>query len=212
MECGGPYTLSPQPAERMAVDLLESCINAIARTPHVLGLISRLAPRSLPLAHFEYLGSLSVRDESGAAVELPAYFRLMHEDTGTFSWSHRCLDSFLREQYQRLVLPREIRLIEPGGETQSRFSVLSAEIDRLRKEAILRPVLPGSDQEENLRNHVDLLQRDGSLNIFGILDLAHPHEAEFMPALLACGFKPRLIVPYGGDGDWVVLQLSDGRP
>ena len=212
VECYGPYTFTPQPDEQMAVDLLEGCIHAIARTPHTLGLISRLAPRSLPLAHFEYLGSLTVSDENGAPVELPAYFRQMHEDSGTSSWSHPSLEPFLREQYHRLVLPREIRLTENSGETKSPCSVLRTEIDRLRSEVILRPVVPGVDQEQNLRNHIALLRKESFSNIFFAIDLARPHEVEFTPALLSSGFQARLVMPYGGEGDLVIFQLLRSKP
>jgi hypothetical protein len=205
VECFGPYLLCRTPDASMAEALLETCLVAIAKT-HALGLLVRLPTEELPKEQFEALGSLTLRNRDRERRTLTAYFRHIHEDLGTSSWCHPELEPFLREEYKRLVLPREIRPVRDLGEHQKRFSVLSAEMDRSQGTVTLRPLRSGTDAEKNIMDHLALFHRESMGNIFFEMDLGQPWQALFARGLLTQGFRPRLILPYAGEGDIVVFQ------
>lgn len=208
VECFGPYLFKQDLDSSMANDLLEFCLGAIART-HALGLINRYPTEDLPQEHFEPLGSLTILNQDGSTASLTSYFRQMREDPGTSVWSNAELEAFLRGEYTRLVLPREIRLVKDLGETKPPFSVLSAQFDRSQKMVTLRPIQSGADSEENVANHLKLFAKESLRSVFFEMDLAQPWQTEFTPALLKNGFGPRLVLPYAGHGDLVIFQLGD---
>ena len=205
VECFGPYVLGRTPDPPMAEALLDACLGAIAKT-HALGLLVRLPTEELPKERFEALGSLTLRDRDGERRNVTAYFRQIHEDLGASSWCHPELEPFLRGEYGRLVLPREIRPVRDMGERQNRFSVFSAEMDRSQASVTLRPLRSGTDAEKNLLDHLTLFRRESMVNVFFEMDLGQSWQALFAPGLLKQGFRPRLILPYAGEGDIVVFQ------
>lgn len=209
VECFGPY-LFQQPAESsMPEALLEACLGAIARTP-VVGLISRLPTEHLPIAYFEPLGAVNVpRKDNAPPLDLKAYFRQMQEDPGATAWCHPDLQTYLRDEYQRLVLPRDLRPIIDQGERKHPDSVLSADVDRSRSVVTLRAIRTGRDAEENLFNHLRLFQAEPGTSLFFEMDVALPWQADFTPALLEHGFVPRMVLPYTGTGDLVLFQLTE---
>lgn len=210
IECFGPYLFN-QPKNRLMADaLFETCLGDIAKSSAV-ALINRLPTEALAPEHFEALGSLTLYDPSGETRALPAYFRQLQEDPGTYSWSHPELASFLREQYARLVLPRELQLVQDQGETKNPCSVLSTEFDRLQHQVVVRPLRPGADSEKNLADHVALFTSENIRNIFFEMDLALSWHTEFTPGLLRSGFLPRLVLPYGGEGDLVIFQWGGAQ-
>ena len=208
VECFGPYLLDQSPDSPMAAALLDACLGAIGRTPAVC-LINRYPTRDLPVSYFESLGSLTLFSREGPSHPIQAYFRQMQEDPGSSVWSHPDLEPFLRREFRRLVLPREILVVRDQGEERNPSSVLAVEFDRPQGQAILRPVWSGADIAENLSNHLRLLRREGWLNLVFIMDLAQSWQADFTPALLKNGLSPRLIVPYGGEGDLVLFQAGE---
>jgi hypothetical protein len=120
------------------------------------------------------------------------------------------LTPFLQAEYRRLVLPREIRQVQAAGEARASHSVLASELDRANRRVTLRPIWSGTDAERNVKDHVQLFEKEGLENVFFIMDVGRSWQAQFAPAALACGFAPRLVLPYGGKGDLVVFQK--GRP
>jgi hypothetical protein len=211
VECYGPYLFIPEPKTRMAQALLEDCLAHIGRTPAV-GMMCRLPTADFPKEHFESLGSLTLYAQEGPPVNLVTYFRQIQEDTGSLVYAHQAIISFLKAEYQELVLPREIRLVQDLGEIRSKYSVLTAELARPQSRVILRPILSGADDEANLADHVALFHQEGIKNIFFEMDLAAPWQSLFTPALLKNGFVPRLVLPYAGEGDLVLFQLSPTQP
>jgi anti-sigma regulatory factor (Ser/Thr protein kinase) len=210
VECFGPYVFNQNPGSPMANGLLEACLGAIGKT-RAVGMINRRPTEELPKDHFEALGSLELFDTDSENPTLPAYFRQMQEDPGTLSWCHADLEPFLRQEYRRLALAREIRQVRHFGETKNPSSVLSAEFDRPQNTVILRPIRTGSDLDENLQGHLELVTREKLRNIFFEMDLGCPWQADFTPSLLKNGFSPRLILPYAAEGDLVVFQHG-GNP
>jgi hypothetical protein len=206
VECFGPYVFNRAPAPNIAEELMEGCIGTVART-RAVGIINLSPTPELPRQHFELLGTLDDYARDGSVEPCEAWFRLLREDTGSAVWVHPGLEEFLRREYAKLVLPREIRIDQPSGETLPRHSVLSAEFNRLQGHVVLRPIWPGADAEENIERHVRLLQSEQVLNIHFAVDLGQAWQTLFVPGLLAQGFEPRLVLPYAGKADLVVFQL-----
>ena len=65
--------------------------------------------------------------------------------------------------------------------------------------------------EKNIADHSALFAEEELDNIFFVMDLGKSWQAAFAPALLQNGFTPRLLLPYGGKGDLLVLQ-NTGAP
>jgi hypothetical protein len=206
VECFGPYVFNQGPESNIPEELLEGCIGAVAKT-RALGIINTRPTPEFPRSHFELLGTFDAYAQDGACVPVEAWFRLLHEDMGAAVWVHPGIEEFLRREYARLVLPREIRIEQPSGDTLSRHSVLSAEFDRIQGRVTLQPMWPGADAEENIRRHVKLMQGEKILNIQFAIDLGEAWQTVFVPGLLKSGFEPCFVLPYAGKGDVVSFQL-----
>ena len=142
----------------------------------------------------------------GSLLELTACYRHLEEDQGTTVWAHPLLEDFLTREYKRLVFAREIRLIADGGEASSPFSVLSVEFHQEQGRVILRPLWWGQDALDTVAAHVGLLQNEWIHSMIFEMDLGHPWETRFAPALFENGFEPRFVLPYGGKSDLVVFE------
>ncbi len=218
VECYGPFILaddstpktSPKLRRHIAESLFEHCLNMIAKSPAV-GLLNRTPSPDLPRYHFESLGTVSEHHNNQTPIEIPALFRQMQEDPGAVAWAHPDLEPFLRNEYQRLTLPREIRLTSDSGETTADFSVLATEFDRSRQKVTLRPLWAGNDTKNNIADHLTLFAEENLENIFFVIDLGKSWHSAFFPALAKNGFTPRFILPYGGKGDLLLLQ-KNGDP
>ena len=208
-ESFGPYLFGQPPESPMGERLLEGCLNTLART-HCLNLVSRFAPPPWYRNHFEVLGSLTVWDGEEKR-EQQAYFRQMQEDPGCRVWCHPELKDFLKSEYKRLLLPREMVESTVQGEEQNKCAVLSTQIDRTTKSAVLFPVMPGSDDEKVLADHLTLFEKEGIRSIFFEMDLAVAWHSSFTHPLLSLGFIPRLIMPNFGSGDVVIFQMDANR-
>ncbi len=189
----------------MVQALIDGCLAALART-RAVGLINRWPTTDLPWLFFETLGSLTYSEGDGKKKEAVHYFRQVGEDPGSTIWVVPEIETFLRGEYRRLVLPRAFHPTRYFGETLPAFSVIAADLDRTRKTVTLRPVVTGQDREENIRQHLRLFQGEGIKNIFFELDLGQSGQVDFAVPLLNNGFSPRIIVPYGGTGDLLVFQ------
>ena len=120
--------------------LLAACISNIART-RALGLLSLSGLPASIRNNFETLGSLRYHEEGKAPVEEFSFYRLLHEDPGFEVWSAGDLTDYLKREYERLALAREIRTVRDMGETRSGTSLFSAEVHRDRRAVTLRPHL-----------------------------------------------------------------------
>jgi anti-sigma regulatory factor (Ser/Thr protein kinase) len=209
--CSGPYLFDQNRDSSMAGTLLEAVLSDIARSKAV-GLLSRYPTAELPLKYFEPLGSFSFFASEGPPLAVTAYFRQLQEDAGSMIWSDPTLEPFLKEELQRRTLPRETRRISDFGEARNPFSVLSPSFDRSRNLVTLKPIRPGKDQEKNVGNHLQLLQKEGWRNIFFEMDLGKSWQVEFSPALFANTFRPCLLLPYAGEGDLVIFQAENPEP
>ncbi len=201
-ECYGPYLPAP-PDSSVSEALVDYCLGTLAKTP-VIGLLNFHSTPDFVEGRFERLGALRGKDGTTTST---AWFRLLHEDPGTVCWTSPGLADFVREEYSRLVLPREVRLIRDEGENRDPHSVLFADVDRSRSRVTLHPVWPGLDATHNIRTHIDLMKTEGFSQILFAWDAGQSWQAHFAQSVLEAGFQPQLILPYAGQGDTILFQL-----
>lgn len=206
----GPYVFGQKDPMHMGEELVNHCLGILARTK-ARGVLHRLPTLDLPREHFEHLGNYSLQKPDGSFVEMEALFRQLTEDPGEVVWAHPELEEFLRKEYSRLFLPREVRVVSDQGESRPKDSVLAADISRSLGFATLNPVRGGEDVWENLIQHVELFKRQKIGHIFFEMDLGRFWQADFYPALKDLGFSPRFVMPHVGKGDILFFQLILGE-
>ncbi len=209
-EVFGPYLFNQIPGSGLAELLLDACIGHFAKTEAV-DVISRYSTPETPRGYFEPLGATSFTGPDGTVKPWPVYYRQLREDPGCQVWAHPDLESFLKAEYQRIAFTREIQLTNYEGERRKPYSVFAPEFDRSHRQVFLRPIWDGTDAPGNLAQHIKVLKAENIPNIFFEIDLAHAWQASLTPALLGQGFRPRLVLPYGGEGDVVVFQYQEGK-
>lgn len=208
----GPYLFGEQPdGQTMAEKLLEYCLNSLARTD-CLSVVSRYYSPWLPVHHFQPLGRITAWDQEGVAQERTVYLRLLGEDSGHVVITHPQISEFLRKEYKRLVLPRDVQEVTLSHALPKGHSVLASHVDRLRKQVTLEPLVPGGDLKENLNNHLIMFRKEGLPAVFFIIDLGRNWQMDFVPAILGVGFSPRMVLPDAGQGDQLIFQLGPQVP
>ncbi len=205
VEFFGPYIVVNSCKGDANQELLDSFIGKLGKS-RAVALINRLPTEELPREQFEPLGVLNIFRKEKGYETLPTYFRQMQEDTGSSVWIHPDLEDYLRQKYDSLVLPRDIRLIRDFGEIQRPDSVLSADIDRTVGCATLKPIRWGQDADSNLRDHIALFKEEGINTVFFEMDLSMAWEVFFAEALMKQDFSPKVVIPYGGQGDLLIFQ------
>lgn len=208
VQCFGPYAFDEGEEKTICETLLDACIARIART-RALGLLSLSGLSACLRNHFEMLGSLLHYEKERAPVSEFSFYRHLHEDPGGEVWSCTEIDGYLRREYRRLALAREIRAIQDMGETRSGSSLFSAEVHRERHEVTLRPLWPGEDFPANVERHLHFLRNDGLINLYFELDLGVPWHVELVPVLVAHRFQPGFILPFAGQSDLLIFQHHD---
>jgi anti-sigma regulatory factor (Ser/Thr protein kinase) len=209
VESFGPYLFQKPNGLGLSEALTDACLGEIAKT-EAIGLISRYSTSELPKGYFESLGSIDLLQPDGSMMPWPLYFRQLHEDLGCQVWAHPVLEDFLRAEYSRLFFAREIRSTRYGGEQRSAHSVFAPQFDRTNRQVTLRAIWDGADASENLSQHLKVLKAERLPNIFFEVDLGHAWQANLSQILIDSGFRPRLILPYGGEADVVVFQYQGG--
>ncbi len=204
VEIFGPYIFPADGCPEMAARLLDACIGNVARTSAMV-IISQTPTPQLPEGYLEELCPANEKTKGPVA-----RFRMIQEDTGAVVYTHPELAAFLRQEYERLVFPRDVQTVGDDGEAKEAYSVLSTEIDHGLSRAILRPVWPGEDCAENLANHVALLRQEAISSVRLEMDLGVSWHAGFTPGLTRLGFEPKMILPYAGVSDVVLFELGIG--
>lgn len=207
VECFGPYVFDQVQARVISSALIESCIGDIARSPAVV-LINRFPTPEFISEEFDHLGSLTAYGKDDTQAPREAWFRLMGDDAGSPAWVHSDIRDFVRQQYQRLFLPRDIRTVVQAGEHGSLYSVLFSAFDRQQGNVTLYPTWFGEDFAQNLAQHLKFFHREQIDNIFFTMDLGQAWQARFVPGLLKNGFTPRMVIPYSGTGDLLIFQFE----
>jgi len=205
VEFFGPYLFNQKGNHEMAESLLNTCLESIARTESI-GLLCRYPAEEFPGEYFESIGSVVSYESGKDPAEHPSYFRLLHEDAGTHVYAPKGLVSFIEGEYTRLALPRDVYVTDYTGENRADYSVFTSEFDREPGRVVIRSLWPGKDCQENILKHLAVFEKEQLLNVFFEVDLGVTWQAHVVDCLIRSGFKPRIIIPYGGKSDLVVFQ------
>ena len=213
IELFGPYVLYADPDDNILTRLIDEAMGRISRSG-----ARTLLRRQGPLAGFERffdrLGELTLIAPSPTASDgndltWTHYYKQLREESGGTVYSEAPFSGFLRSEYKRLCLPRQIRETSFQGEgrrrARSAASVLSVDFEHRRSLATLRLLVMGCDLADNLAAHLALLQYENIANVIVEIDTGHNDDTAFAPILYAAGFLPLLLVPDAGAGDLVLF-------
>lgn len=203
----GPFVFTP-PEDRAAVArlLVEAFLAAVAREPvHIV--FSERATPDIPQDHFESLGAL-VHHSQGGCCEQPVLYRHLREDVGERVWVAPEVEAFVRSVYHRLAMCRDIMTAPPPAGGLRPRSLFSTELDTHTGLAVLRPLLDGEDTARNLMTQARALWDKQIPNILLYLDLSQAWEAALAVQALQADFTPRLVLPFAGRSDVLVLQYA----
>lgn len=201
----GPFVFTPpEDSARVAGLLADAFLAAVAREKADIVFSERATPE-VPPGYFESLGALAITGPEGR-IEQPVLYRHLREDTGETVWAAPELVDFLRQAYDGLAMCREVMTAPSPAAAGRERSLFSANLDKNKGVAVLRPLLDGEDTRTNLRAHVESLLDKGVPNIFLYLDLSRAWEAALAGPALKAGFTPRLVLPFAGRSDLLVLQ------
>ncbi len=210
-EMFGPYVLDADPADEILTGLMDQAVSRISRTS-VRGILLRQARMTGYARFFDFLGDIPITDANGGPPACSYYYRQLKEETGGKAiYSEKEFARFLRREYDRLCLPRQIRETDFKTAGLRDHSVISVEFKNRRTLAILRPLCAGRDMAENLAAHIALMKRQGISNILFEIDTARNEEMMFTKALETAGMTPGLIIPDAAEGDLVIFHLPAGR-
>ncbi len=204
LELYGPYLFGDDPDDQGLALLLDEAVARISRSAY-RGLVRRQGPLPGFARFFDFLGELHLQDSQGPC---HCYYRQLQEETSGIVYCGEPLDSFLRSEYERLCLPRQIRQSGVDPRRLREHSVLTVELEHARSLAILRPLCAGQDMTANLRAHLTLLRDEGINNFLVELQTGRSEDMAFAPALAETGFMPRLVIPDAGQGDLVVYDYA----
>ncbi len=189
-EAYGPFVFCDQP--RLATQAVEACLAKLARQG-LLCLVVQQPPVEMPDGFFEPL------NPAGSVL-----YRQLEEDNGTLAYIHPAVAGFYQAEIQRLYLPRQLHRVESQGEAHSARSAFSAQMNRPAGQVVLAALWVGDDATAVLKQHVVALRQAGFGEIIFQQDAGEASQAELGPALLASGFAPQYILPWGGKGDVLV--------
>ena len=209
IELFGPYLLFPDDDDALLTRLLDEAVGRISRSG-ARALLRRQGPLRGFERFFDFLGELQLATApvaGGAAESLawPHYYKQLREETGGVVYAEPRFAAFLRAEYDRLCLPRQVRETSPTGSGSGDASVFSVDFEHRRSLATLRLLAKGDDLSENLAAHLALLAHEKIDNVLVEIDSGCDDEIGFSSVLYDAGFLPRLLIPDAGRGDLVLF-------
>lgn len=204
IECFGPYLQCPSEPERLVEDLCEKAVERFGRSDR-LGMVL-YAPQQPPAgAGFEPAGVLETPQG-------PVWtgYRMMAEEFGAKALVHQELLHFYTAFSSNMALARTIRAYHDDGEGGDGLTLFGTRLNRAAGMARLTPLLVGRDAGQVLDEHLQLLDSEGFSTTYCTLDTGRPFDALLTPWLLAAGFTPCLLIPWGGTGDLLQLHRKRG--
>lgn len=203
VECFGPYLNNPADSGLLVDQLCERLCLQFGRS-RFLGMVL-YAPQALPpSAGFEPSGALETPNGT-----VWTGYRMLDEEFGAVAWLPQELLPFYTRWSSSMALSRDIREYHDSGETGDGLTLFGSRLNRAAGMAQLTPLLVGRDAGQVLAEHLDLLDNEGYTTVCCTLDTGHPFQSLLGQHLLASGFIPRILVPWGGKGD--LLQLYRQR-
>ncbi len=210
LELYGPYMFNDDQDDLGLTMLLDEAVGRISRSSWS-GIVRRQGPLAGHERFFDFLGELELTGNSGIAGNCTYYYRQLKEDSGGVVYCSGSLMTFLREEYDRLCLPRQVRETVVENSRLRDASVLSVELEYARSLAVIRPLCAGKDMAANLAAHIELLTGDGICNFQVEINTGLSEDTLFAAALEETGFVPRLLIPDAGQGDLVIYDHSAGK-
>lgn len=199
----GPWSFTGDPD--LAQVPLDACLGELSHRDFES--VSLVAPTpETPIELFEALGTLP----SGDGGEVTAHYRLLGEDDGGPLYVHASLEEQVRNMVDDLALPRAVHVVDSMGHKVPERSALAVRIGPGAGEATLSTLAPGRDGAANLRSHLDVLADQGIGRVLFALDMGRPEEVLMGGSLLEAGFEPRVLLPWAGRGD-ILLLTPSGR-
>jgi len=209
IEFFGPYIFVGQ--EGLAQAVSDQALIKLART-QALCMVNLQPTTEVPQDYFETLGEIAITVggiNNEEKVKHQVLYRQLEEDNGAKVFVHPEIAVFMQDCYDLLVLPRTLLTADYAGEAMPEHSAFSVALDWPRQQAFLSVLAVGQDAPDNLKEHIVFLRKEGIVNLFFYLDVGKEEEALLVPALLATGFTPRLVLPWGGYGDLVLFQHGE---
>ena len=209
IELFGPYLLFPDSDDDLLTRLLDDAVGRISRSG-ARALLRRQGPLRGYERFFDFLGELKLASTPGAAAAgegrlWPHYYKQLREESGGVVYAEPRFATFLRAEYDRLCLSRQVRETSSVSQGSGDVSVLSIDYEHHRSLATLRLLAKGSDLAENFAAHLALLVHEQIGNVFVEIDSGRDEEIGFVSVLYAASFLPRLLMPDAGRGDLVVF-------
>lgn len=195
IEIMGPFIYGQDESGEMGTNLVEKCLEEVGKE-NVTGIICQHYGQMIPEHYFEVIGTFSGKK---------VFFRQMQEDTGSAAWLHPAQEDEIRDQYEKLFLPRNILAFSHDQEPSSPHSVISSEVNRSSDRVVMHPLIFGRDALENLGAHLSLFKSEGYKDISFQLDLGQNDQTGWVPFLIQHNFTQELLVPHGGKGDLMMM-------
>jgi hypothetical protein len=217
IELFGPYLLYPDADDDLLTRLLDDAVGRISRSG-ARALLRRQGPLRGFERFFDFLGELTLASAPVAgAVDAPLlwphYYKQLREESGGVVYAEPRFAAFLRAEYDRLCLPRQVRETSAAGQRvdlrigqeSGGDSVLSIDFEHRHSLATLRLLASGNDLPGNLAAHLALLAHEQIGNVFVEIDSGRDEQIGFVSVLYDAGFLPRLLIPDAGHGDLIVF-------
>jgi hypothetical protein len=202
IECFGPYLQSPAEPELLVEALCEKVVERFGRSDR-LGMVLYAPQQPSVSAGFEPAGALATPQGS-----VWTGYRMMSEEFGAKALVHQELLTFYSGLSSSMALARTIREYHDDGESGDGLTLFGTRLNRTAGMARLTPLLVGRDAGQVLDEHLQLLDSEGFFTIYCTLDTGRPFDALLTPHLLACGFTPGMLIPWGGTGDLLYLHRN----
>ena len=199
VHCFGPYLTETMNNEQLSIELCEKLTELFGRSER-LGLLIQSPLPLPPAAGFEASGS--VITPSG---ELWCGYRMLTEEFGAVAVVAEELLPFYEHLSNSMALARNLRPYRDSGESGDGTTLFATRLNRVGAMAHLRPLLVGRDAGMVLEDHLRLLDSERFSAVYCQLDTGRPYDALLAPHLLKQGFSPRILVPWGGSGDLILL-------
>jgi hypothetical protein len=202
IECFGPYLQCLADPDLLVEALCEKVVELFGRSDR-LGMVL-YAPQQAPVsAGFEPAGALETPQG-------PVWtgYRMMAEEFGSKALVHQELLPFYTTLCSSMALARTIHEYHDDGESGDGLTLFGTRLNRTAGMARLTPLLVGRDAGQVLNEHLQLLDSERFSTIYCTLDTGRFFDALLAPHLLACGFTPCMLIPWGGTGDLLYLHRN----